>query len=270
MKKIFAVILTIILILIAVGVWFFWPNNQHNDLIKVENLKANQAIQSPFIITGQARGSWFFEASFPVELLDLSGNVIVQTFAQAKSDWMTTEYVPFEAILNFEINSDTQEAVLVLKKDNPSGLAQNDAEVKIPVVLQKANVPQKDITLYFNNAKAGQNQVDVCSEQALISVSRKIPVSQTPIQDAIRLLLLGPTEQEKSQGITSEYPLDGFSLEGASLNNEILTLAFKDLNNQTIGGSCRVGILWLQIKKTAMQFPEVKEVRFIPDLLFQP
>ena len=60
------------------------------------------------------------------------------------------------------------------------------------------------------------------------------------------------------------------AIKGASLKDEVLTLEFNDPNGKTVGGSCRVGILWFQIEATAKQFPEVKEVRFLPEELFQP
>src|SRR4030042_2528936 len=105
----------------------------------------------------------------------------------------------------------------------------------------------------------------LCSRQGLVAVERQIPVTTTPIQNAIKLLIAGQlTAAEKAQGITTEYPLEGFSLKGASLNNGVLTLEFQDSNNKTGGGSCRVGILWFQIEATAKQFPGVQSVRFLP------
>ena len=102
-------------------------------------------------------------------------------------------------------------------------------------------------------------------------MERTIPLSKTPIQDAIRLLLKGElTEEEKARGIETEYPLAGLSLEGAALKDGVLTLEFFDPQNKTSGGSCRAGILWFQIEETAKQFPEVREVRFLPEELFQP
>jgi len=92
-----------------------------------------------------------------------------------------------------------------------------------------------------------------------------------PIQDAIRLLLAGElTEEEQAQGIDTEYPLAGLLLKGASLKDGVLTLEFDDSQNRTVGGSCRVGILWFQIEATAKQFPEVQQVRFLPEEIFQP
>ncbi len=110
-----------------------------------------------------------------------------------------------------------------------------------------------------------------CSRNGLVAVERKIPTTKTPIQDTINLLLLGGlTSEERGRGIGTEYPLEGLSLKGASLRDGILALEFNDPNNKTGGGSCRVGILWFQIEATAKQFPEVQQVRFLPEELFQP
>jgi hypothetical protein len=127
-----------------------------SDQIKVTNPLPNQAIQSPLIIEGEARGIWFFEATFPVKLLDANGNIIAAHFAQAQGEWMTEDFVSFKAQIEFEKPaSDT--GVLVLEKDNPSGLPENDAKIEIPVrfdsqsdkIVENAD-PQKGE--YFVNA----------------------------------------------------------------------------------------------------------------------
>ena len=111
----------------------------------------------------------------------------------------------------------------------------------------------------------------MCSETAVLPVKRQIAKSDKLIEDSINLLLKGEiTPAEKDLGFKTEYPLPGFSLKQAILKDGKLTLEFEDLQNKSGGGSCRIGILWFQIKKTAMQFPEVKEVVFIPETLFQP
>lgn len=99
--------------------------------ITVSQPVANETVTSPLTVTGEARGSWYFEASFPIQLLDSSGNVIAQTTAQAQGDWMTTNFVPFTATLTFQTTETS--GTLVLSKDNPSGLPQNAASVSIPV-----------------------------------------------------------------------------------------------------------------------------------------
>jgi len=101
-------------------------------MIQISAPHANTVVTSPLIVTGQARGTWYFEASFPVRLLDGNGNEIAVTPAQAQSDWMTEDFVPFVATLTFNTPA-TPTGTLVLEKDNPSGLSENAAEVRIPV-----------------------------------------------------------------------------------------------------------------------------------------
>lgn len=129
------------------------------------------------------------------------------------------------------------------------------------------------VKLFYYNSKLDRDESGniLCSRKGLVAVERKIPITKTPIQDAINFLISGQlTNEEKSQGINTEYPLKGFSLKGTSLKDGVLTLEFDDSNNKTVGGSCRVGILWFQIETTAKQFPEVKAVHFFPEELFQP
>jgi len=105
---------------------------QYKDLVVVEAPIVNQKITNPLVVKGKARGTWFFEASFPVHLLDENGTVLVSAPAQAESDWMTSEYVPFSATLYFT-EPTTSIGSLVLQKDNPSGLPESDDSFVIPV-----------------------------------------------------------------------------------------------------------------------------------------
>jgi hypothetical protein len=102
------------------------------NLIDIFSLRAYEGVSSPLLIKGEARGFWFFEAVFPVKLLDGNGNLISQGLAQAKGEWMTEDFVPFEATLEFQMPK-TEKGTLVLEKDNPSGLPQNSDELRIPV-----------------------------------------------------------------------------------------------------------------------------------------
>lgn len=107
-----------------------------DDLIIVENPKSGAAVASPLTIVGRARGTWFFEASFPVEIQDSNGEILGRGIAQAKSDWMTEDFVPFEATVTFVKNKDIKTGVIVLRKDNPSGLPENDDALFVPVAFQ--------------------------------------------------------------------------------------------------------------------------------------
>ncbi|MDP3004006.1 MAG: GerMN domain-containing protein [Candidatus Azambacteria bacterium] len=132
---------------------------------------------------------------------------------------------------------------------------------------------EKSVKLFYYNSELDRDESGntACSRKGLVTVERKIPITKTPIQDTIKLLLLGElTNEERAQGINTEYPLEGLSLKGALLKDGVLTLEFDDSNNKTVGGSCRVGILWFQIEATAEQFSEVQQVHFLPEEIFQP
>ncbi len=105
---------------------------EKSELIVLDSPKPNEKIVSPLSIKGKARGGWFFEAQFPIELVDGNGNQIATIPAKAMEDWMSPDFVNFSAILTFTKPS-TSKGELILKKDNPSGLPQNDDNLRIPV-----------------------------------------------------------------------------------------------------------------------------------------
>lgn len=96
--------------------------------------KANAAVGKTFVVAGAAPGNWFFEASFPIKVIDKDGNVLLNTYATAQGDWMTTEQVTFTA--NITITNYSGPATLALLKDNPSGLPEHDDAVSIPITIQ--------------------------------------------------------------------------------------------------------------------------------------
>ena len=84
---------------------------------------------------GEARGNWYFEASFPIEVRDAAGNVIATGIAQAQGDWMTENFVPFVATVQIPANY-IDEAVLVLMNDNPSGMPENARSISFPITIE--------------------------------------------------------------------------------------------------------------------------------------
>lgn len=120
--------------------WSVSYTNASSDLIRNVDVAAGDSIHSPLTITGEARGFWFFEASFPVVLTDWDGRIIAETFATAQSDWMTESFVPFEVTLEFKVppgpGGTINRGTLILQRDNPSGLPENDAALEIPIVFE--------------------------------------------------------------------------------------------------------------------------------------
>jgi hypothetical protein len=89
-----------------------------------------------FTVSGKAPGAWYFEASFPIQVRDDNGIVIARTYGQAQSNWMVDGLVAFSATTTIE-TSYSGPATLILLRDNPSGLPENDDSVSIPIVVQQ-------------------------------------------------------------------------------------------------------------------------------------
>ena len=111
-----------------------YENASANNII-VELPFPGAVTEKEFSVTGKARGQWYFEASFPIYLLDKGGNVIATGIAQAQGEWMTEEFVSFKATIKAP-DSYTGLATLVLKKDNPSGLPEHDASISFPITVE--------------------------------------------------------------------------------------------------------------------------------------
>lgn len=106
-------------------------------LVRNISVRPGSTVTSPLTITGEARGQWYFEATFLINITDGDGLIIGTGSAHAQSDWMTTEFVPFEATIDFTIPANAaafgNRGTVILKKDNPSGLPERDATVEIPI-----------------------------------------------------------------------------------------------------------------------------------------
>ena len=106
-----------------------------DDLIRVTAPVENAVISSPFVVRGDARGTWFFEGSFPVALYDADGKLLDESFGHSPESWMTPEFIPFESTVEWTAPTGT-EAWLELALDNPAGDEGTDRAVRIPVVLR--------------------------------------------------------------------------------------------------------------------------------------
>lgn len=139
MRRVLPFILGLLLIAFLAFLYFEWNSPKKepvtpeliHPLIQVDSPLPNALIQSPFEITGEARGNWYFEADFPIRLFDDQKNEIAVAIGTAQGEWMTREFVPFRATLEFETTA--KKGVLVFQKNNPSDLRENDDELRIPV-----------------------------------------------------------------------------------------------------------------------------------------
>ncbi len=112
-----------------------WPTEGSSDLADFVRLDLPDELTSPLVLRGEARGTWFFEGSFPVRLLAQDGSEIATGFVTATEEWMTEDFVAFEGTLEFSVAGPTP-ATLVLEADNPSGLPEHDAAVRFEVQIR--------------------------------------------------------------------------------------------------------------------------------------
>jgi len=227
------------------------PCNQSLRVI-IGQPKSGQSIASPLEITGQARGTWFFEGSFPVKLLDKDRKEIAVSYVQAQGDWMTENWVEFRGTLTFA-NSTAQDGWLVLSKDNPSDLRELDEQVEIPVKIEKTEITK--IKVFFNNGKMDPEW----SCYKVFPTEREIPKTEAIARAALEELLKGPTEEEKTAGFITNIN-SGVKIQRLTIENGTAKVDFDEQLEYQVGGSCRVAAISAQIRETLKQFSTVQEV----------
>ena len=169
---------------------------------------------------------------------------------------MTTEFVPFEATIEGSILSQSGKlpVTLVLQRDNPSGLPQNDEQIIIPLTLNQPETIK--IKIYFGNSKFNPGAEDC---QKVFAVERVVQKTESIGRAALNELLKGPTEEEKSQGyFTSINP--GVTVQSLNIKDGLAQADFDETLQSQVGGSCRVAAINSQINETLKQFPTVKRV----------
>lgn len=109
--------------------------NAEPNEITVSTPKAQSTTSKIIATEGNAPGTWYFEASFPISIEDPTGKALGQKFATAQSDWMTTNLVPFKGSVTVTGNY-TGPAFLKIKNDNPSGEPERDKYIRIPITIR--------------------------------------------------------------------------------------------------------------------------------------
>lgn len=113
------------------------PSNKayKEDVIVVDTPTIDQTVGSPLVIRGRARGTWFFEGSFPITVVNWDGLIIGEGYATAQGEWMTEDFVPFRATVNYALPADMpyMHGYLILRKDNPSGEPKFDDSLEFKI-----------------------------------------------------------------------------------------------------------------------------------------
>lgn len=147
MKKV--LILTVVLGLLLAGCRGITPptteptqETEPAEEVVLTSLKSDNTVTCPFVLEGEARGNWFFEATLSVRLEDESGNAFFQKAVMTEENWMTEDFVSFNEELYFQ--TEAQSGQLIIVKANPSGLEENANEVAYDVSFQSCSNEQMD------------------------------------------------------------------------------------------------------------------------------
>lgn len=228
---------------------------KNNDKIRSSTPRPNQQISSPLEISGEAVGNWFFEASFPAELIDANGKQLAIMPITAQGEWMTTDFVPYKGTMTFVVPQ-TPTGALILKRDNPSGLPEHDSELRIPVRFAQYNQSSSDKTtvqVFFNNSSQGAE----CEKT--IAVTREVAKTAAVGRTALEELIRGVTPNEKSKGYSTLINPDT-KINSLNIENGLAKVDFSSELENNSGGSCRAQAVRSQITQTLKQFPTVSTV----------
>lgn len=212
----------------------------------------NDMVASPLKISGEARGNWYFEASFPIRLEDEQGNFLAETIAQAQGDWMNEDFVPFNAELKFNPKNNAK-GYLILIRDNPSGLSENDESIKIPVLFK---AQEQIIVKNFFGKYGPDSNMDDCEK--VYPVERSVVKTDAIARAALEQLLIGPELNEINEYFTSINT--GVKINSLVIEDGVARVDFDKQIEYQLGGSCRVATIRAQITETLKQFPTVKSV----------
>lgn len=162
--------------------------------------------------------------------------------------------------------------LIIFSEDSDTGKqkANTDAATTTTAV---TNSQKQTVDLYYYRPQSDIDSRGVlqCSEAGLTPVKRKLSVSESVVEDTVAMLLQGDLRHsERRSGIITEFPLSDVRMIGVLVRDGTAIIALDDPHGWTSGGSCRANVLRSQVQRTALQFPSVSEVRFLPDTLFQP
>ncbi|MGB9842805.1 MAG: Gmad2 immunoglobulin-like domain-containing protein [Candidatus Pelagibacter ubique] len=138
-NKIIIILIIIIIVIVAFNLYQRYlvtkKINDAKDKIIIDSPEPYQNVKNPIYIMGKAKGSFFFEGTFPVRIEDENGNIIMVDHIETKDDWMTENFVSFEKYLDIS-NINIKKGFIVFEKANPSGLPENKFEIKIPIYIK--------------------------------------------------------------------------------------------------------------------------------------
>lgn len=248
------------------------------DLITINNPRPNQEIESPLNIEGLAKPEWFANGFFNVNLVDAEGTIVKTVKAYKNGAKDKDGFNKYKISLKYDLPT-TLTGSLVLEKNNTTKDPANDNKLTVPVKFKQpapvetpaaevvtpttpetpkvetpvATTPDTKVkvSVFFNN-KDNECEKVVAVEREITKV---IGIGEASLNE----LLKGPTEAEKTAGYTTSIN-DGTVIKSIKKVGDTVTVDFNAKLGEAVAGSCKVGSIAEQIKKTLTQFPTIKNV----------
>jgi len=220
--------------------------------IVLDNLEDGDIIISPFVITGKALGSWYFEGSFNVFLEDSSGRELTRSIVSTSDDWMKESYASFSTVLNFTALSNPS-ATVVFEKANPSGLEQNTEQFRVPVFFESKST---NIRIFFSNTTRDPEMKE-CGK--VYFATRSVSIGDSLIETAIDELLKNTNKVERQYGFVSQIKND-VELNNFTVKGRIVSVDFNSHLYSSVSNDCEKRALIAQITQTITQFGDIDSV----------
>lgn len=231
--------------------------SEKGQKIYLENIKSGDTVDIGYEVKGEAPGSWFFEGSFPVRVLNIQGEVVSTFVATTYDDWMNETTVPFSVIIDFPLEQEGA-YVLQFEKSNPSGLDENSDIAKIAISIKplEQKVETMKVKVFFSSTKLNEDMID-CS--LVFPVTREIEKSVAVGRVALTELFKGTTFTEEEDKYFTNIP-DGVVINSLDITDGVAKVDLNSKLEEGVGGSCRVTAIRAQITETLKQFPTVDSV----------
>ncbi len=102
--------------------------------VLISTPESNQLISSPLLVKGKISRTWFFEGQLVLQLIDEDNNSLATGVAVADGDWLNEELVEYVGLLEYNPETiEVESGFLAISKDNPSGLAENQGRIIMPL-----------------------------------------------------------------------------------------------------------------------------------------
>ena len=125
---------------------------------------SNVVLSSSTSISGKIDRSWVFEGSFPFEIIDSQGKIILEGIGSSP-DWSDGDSFYVDFVINFKLTSKVNNGFLIVRNDNPSGLPQNNKSYKTPLTFLSTD--QISIKIYDHDNVADPESLDCLKNSKL-------------------------------------------------------------------------------------------------------